>query len=148
MTPSSPTFVKVFLTTRFGHEATALSVHQLEQRHKEILRLREKGDYATAERFGWLSLAGLVLGVPRSTEIDVTTPVNQPRFLHRPPSAVTERRHSDALSLEVQVVDDSTGQNFVQLACSTEVFATIDGVLVAIEAIHDDLRELLQGMLS
>lgn len=148
MTPSSPTFVKAFLTTRFGHDPIALSVHQLKQRHKEILRLREKGDYTTAERFGWLSLAGLVLGVPRSIEIDVTSPVNQPRYLHRPPPAATERRHSDALSLEVQVVDDSTGQNFVRLACSNEGFATIDGVPVAIEAIHDDLRELLQGMLS
>ena len=57
--PAAPQRTRTVCWHRWGSTPTSMSDRFLEQRQRKIADLRRSGDFAGAERFGWLSLAAL-----------------------------------------------------------------------------------------
>lgn len=158
VTPSSGEAAADFIKCEFGEElarkvdpgdrATAV-------RHRRITEMRRCGELRSAERYGWLSLAALLLGM-NSVAVERIDP-SSPGIMHRAggrdilPDPLGEDEAPKLVPLlntDIEVSDprDPLGFGVIRLAASalTEVAVEVDGRRLGGAAVAASLRERLE----
>jgi hypothetical protein len=134
-----------------------MAVTALAKRHKMIDTLRKQGAVADAERYGWLSLTGALLGLP------VTVIVALDPWSEAPSKSAGRRdllgtlndagipaRIDTGNGTGIDTLDPTDGFGFAlaSYAASTAATTQVDGRAVATGVVHDALRARLRLAVS
>ena len=143
--PASAEMLAVYLPDH-GINLADLPPRTLTARRDHIRHLRSVREFAAAERWGWLTLTGVILGVPDITDLTLDHPT-VPLHIVEPLTPATTIEHLTPTSgVDVEVIVDPAGERLFHLACATGSTVDIAGRQVATGAAHDDIRRHLSGM--
>lgn len=140
--PASSMRTRVYLRS-IGQPTEGLPSRSLERRASRIYRHRQLGEIATAERFGWISLAGIILGVPGAENCqapEMLTAVEGIGML-KPP--VSSEYVIPGLGIEVEAAIDADGYWLFQLAAESGSVTSLGGRQVATEGLKAGLSRTI-----
>lgn len=153
--PCSPSTTSALVATRWPGAEVSLRPTGLRRRADALINWRLRGDVAGAERYGWLSLAALLVKVPVDTVV-VIDPYAVDLISHptirgdllglledgRLPGRFTSIAAGDVV---IEAVDptDKFGFMLVRLAATTASTVMISNRSVVTAAVHDSLRRRL-----
>lgn len=132
--PASISRTLDFLADR-GVNGSELSRRHLVQREGHIRQLRRSGHLAEAERYGWASLAGLLVGVKSAAVCDppMTRTYVSPLGSLEPP--IVESRFIAGTEIVVDVAMDPDGEWLVACAAAQTSTVEVEGSHIATDAV-------------
>ena len=148
--PAGPQFTTEFMTRSWGETPDTLSSQFLQRRYQTMCALRGDGDPASAERFGWRSLAALWVGFSVTEALDVPTgpDLDWDSVVLNPPDRLTASTEPVTVpGTTISTVDavDRTGMwvSALAAAAATSAIVDVDGKPVAAGIVAAAIRKVL-----